>query len=417
MGEKIIVRINDLPLNVAGTKRDDLDLEFDREPDRAALVERVQQTISLPLLVNDEEREAHLIMCAFEVETEPVSVALPKLRLLGGVSAHADQRRLLKRFTTEGMIKSVGKMLLRTLRAGESQSFAQVSEFDNWRLATVVIAHPGKFEAVAPTLKGHYDAVTALVNPDEKLGRLHPGALLLLDYFVEDADYEISRPFSLSLALSFLPLKEEALPAEFSTAVVHREFFTEEELRQLGRDPGEADELRALLGREWDRTLSLHGDRNYEGVAKLWEPVASNPLFRIDHPEWEDDAYVRCQIHSVKSLLFIAHAQLGAREGSLARAASAFRLLQEVLEANPYSPADDASSGLPADWARIQNLNYVDTLDFAQSWFDGWAGMLQMMATDYMTATGIEPLDGAEVDAAIEAVGRRLRELKSILAE
>lgn len=214
-----------------------------------------------------------------------------------------------------------------------------------------------------------------------------------------------------------MPLKEEALPDEFRTAVVHGEFFTEGELRQLGRDPGEAGELRALLGREWDRSLSLHGEGDYEGVVKLWESVTPNPLFRIDHPEWEDNVYVRCQIHSVKSLLFIAHAQLGATEGSLARAASAFRLLHEVLEADPYSPADDESSGLPADRARIQNLNYVVTLNFAKSWFDGWAGMLQSMARDHIPETEIEPLDGAEVDAMIEAVERRLRELQSILAE
>ena len=417
MGEKIIVRINDLPVNVAGTKRGDLDLPFDHEPETAEIVERVQQRISIPLLVNDEEREAHLILCAFGVDPEPVSFVLPKLRLLGSVSGHAEQRKLRKRFTTKEMIKEVGKMLLRTLRAGEIQSFAQVPEFDNWRLVTVVIAHPGTFEALAPTLRGHYDAVTAFVNADERLSRPQPSALLLLDYFVEDADYEISRPFSLSLAVSFFPLKEEALPTELHIAVIHREFFTEEDLRGLGLDLGEADELRALLGREWDRTLSLHGDRNYKGVVKLWEPVASNPLFRIDHPEWEDNAHVRCQVHSVKSLLFIAHAQLGATEGTLACVASAFRLLQEVLKADPYSTADDASSGLPADWARIQNLNYVDTLDFAKSWFDGWAGMLQLMAGDVIPETGMEPLDGAEVDAAIEAVERRLRELKSVLAE
>lgn len=45
--------------------------------------------------------------------------------------------------------------------------------------------------------------MTAFVKADDRLSRQQPSALLLLDYFVEDADYEISRPFSLGLAVSF----------------------------------------------------------------------------------------------------------------------------------------------------------------------------------------------------------------------
>jgi hypothetical protein len=95
--------------------------------------------------------------------------------------------------------------------------------------------------------------------------------------------------------------------------------------------------------------------------------------FRIDHQEWSDKPYFRCQIHSGKSHLFIAHAQLG--NGDFEHhMPKAYRYLVEVLTANPYSMKGGASDRLPRRDAEVQNLNYRVTLEFAIEWFQGWGG-------------------------------------------
>ncbi len=89
---------------------------------------------------------------------------------------------------------------------------------------TIMFAHSGKFGIIAPTLRGHYDKWVTSIGPKGAFKDVHPSALLILDYFIEDADYEINRPFYLSLAVSFWPQKVEDLPSEFHTLMIHKEF-------------------------------------------------------------------------------------------------------------------------------------------------------------------------------------------------
>ena len=141
-----------------------------------------------------------------------------------------------------------------------------------------------------------------------------------------------------------------------------------------------ADELefKRLLKGRWEESFDLFKARSYDEIIELWAPLEGNSLFRIDHEVWSDKPFFRCQIQTGKAHLFIAHVQLGVSDFKSTHMPRAFRLLTEVLTANPYSMKGGAEDRLPRESASVQNLNYRDTLEFAVEWLSGWRGMLEI---------------------------------------
>jgi hypothetical protein len=140
--------------------------------------------------------------------------------------------------------------------------------------------------------------------------------------------------------------------------------------------------FKVFLKDRWNTGMDLFEAQNWEGVINLWKPLLSNPFFRIEHPEWADKPYFRCQIHSAKSQLFFAHVQLGQSAEYKTHVPIAYSLLNEVLLANPYSQKGESHDRLPTDHAETQNLNYRDTLNFALQWYEGWDGCFDVVGIE-----------------------------------
>jgi hypothetical protein len=163
-------------------------------------------------------------------------------------------------------------------------------------------------------------------------------------------------------------------------------------------------EFKKLLKGKWKESLDLMGAHQYKAIIDLWEPLYNNSFFRVDHDEWQDKPYFRCQIHSAKCQLFIAYAQL-VWENNNSSAPQAFEMLKEVLTGNPYSVKGASHDRLPIDHARTQNLNYQDTLNFAVKWFKGWGGpVLEMFG-----------ISEDEVERVEQRVYQRLSEIDYLL--
>jgi hypothetical protein len=133
-------------------------------------------------------------------------------------------------------------------------------------------------------------------------------------------------------------------------------------------------EFKKLLKNRWKESSQLLRAKRYQSIIELWEPLEELRYFKIDYDEWIDKPYFRCQIHIAKSHLFFAHVQLGVHSDREKHMPCAFKLLSEVLKANPYSMKGGATDRLPIEHAKVQNLNYRDTLNFANDWFKGWGG-------------------------------------------
>jgi hypothetical protein len=144
---------------------------------------------------------------------------------------------------------------------------------------------------------------------------------------------------------------------------VWQEAHTQEEL-----------EFKGLLKGRWNESLDLLAAERYQEIIDLWAPLEGLAYFRIDHKEWSDKPFFRCQIQTAKAHLFIAHVQLGQQSNSETHMPLAFKFLTEVVAANPYSMKGGAPDRLSAKHAEVQNLNYKDTLEFAVEWFRGWGG-------------------------------------------
>jgi hypothetical protein len=160
----------------------------------------------------------------------------------------------------------------------------------------------------------------------------------------------------------------------------------------IHRDPWEEGKttvelaFKKLLKGRWNKSLELLNAQQYQEMIYLWAPLDGHPYFRIDHEEWRDKPYFRCQIHRAKSDLFIAHAQLGAQNLET-HVPAAVRLLSEVLEANPYSMKGGDPDRLPTEHAENQNLAYQDTLNFAIKWIHEWGldigGMFDISESEF----------------------------------
>ena len=240
MSEKVIVRIPDVPINIAGTRHAKLTLDFDHEPSSDEILERIHHKLSFPSMGNDNDREIYLSLCAFGAESDKGLFEEHKLNLLGNESYHAYMRSLIQCFVNipgnERVIKEVGKKLLATLRDKEMHSYGFVgeNENENYRWLVSIQTHPGKFAEVAPKLRGkHYASLLALTSPGGIYEHLSLSAILSLDYFTEDADFDNNVPFYLSLAVSFFPLRVDNLPSNYHDRLVHVEMLTLDELREL----------------------------------------------------------------------------------------------------------------------------------------------------------------------------------------
>jgi hypothetical protein len=138
-------------------------------------------------------------------------------------------------------------------------------------------------------------------------------------------------------------------------------------------------EFKGILKGRWNTGFDLLSALNHEGIIKLWRPLLENPFFRVEHPEWQDKPYFRCQIHTAKCQLFYAHVQLGQAGDFEQHVPAAFALLKEILLGNPYSLKGASHDRLSTESARTQNLNYQDTLNFALDWYSGWETYLGML--------------------------------------
>lgn len=75
-------------------------------------------------------------------------------------------------------------------------------------------------------------------------------------------------------------------------------------------------EFKRLLKYRWNESMKLLEGGRYQKIIDLWSPLDNDGYFRINHVEWADKPYFRCQIHVAKAHLFILHVQLGVHSNS-----------------------------------------------------------------------------------------------------
>jgi hypothetical protein len=110
----------------------------------------------------------------------------------------------------------------------------------------------------------------------------------------------------------------------------------------------------------------------YQRVANLWRPLLDNEYFDTTHESWRDRPFFQANILNGKCQLFIALVQLNQYQvGEFGQ--QAFKILEEILDQPPFSMKGGSSTRLHTGDARVQNLNYRDTLQFAVDWFGGWS--------------------------------------------
>lgn len=163
-------------------------------------------------------------------------------------------------------------------------------------------------------------------------------------------------------------------------------------------------EFKSILKRRFKTSVDLFSSPDWRGILELWQPLLSNPFFRVDHTEWQNKPYFRCQIHAAKCHLFYAHVQLGQTAEYKKHVPKAFSLLQEVLLGNPYSLKGGSHDRLSTDDARTQNLNYRDTLNFALEWYNSWEGCFDIVG-----------ISDGDVQAAKSKIYNRLGEIEFML--
>jgi hypothetical protein len=175
---------------------------------------------------------------------------------------------------------------------------------------------------------------------------------------------------SLANQPSFPAYHEYMEDAIAAGSVIHRDAWSE----------GASEEevaFKGLLRGKLNQSLDLKGAEDWAGIITLWAPLGDNAFFHVDNPEWQTRPFFRSQIHSAKAQLFIAHAQLGVHEWD-EHAARAWNLLKEVLEGPPYAMKGGSAERLQREDARSQNLNYFETLRFAQEWLDAYGRVLAL---------------------------------------
>lgn len=141
----------------------------------------------------------------------------------------------------------------------------------------------------------------------------------------------------------------------------------------LGHSNEEEKEFKNLLKGRLSYSSDLLEQKKYESIIDLWEPLNNNEYFRVDNEYWVDKPYFRSQIHSAKSQLFISYIQLSQQGKFEDYVPKAMHHLNELLCGNPYSMKGASADRLEKKDALILNLNYIDTLSFANSWFKGWS--------------------------------------------
>jgi len=148
-------------------------------------------------------------------------------------------------------------------------------------------------------------------------------------------------------------------------AVIHvdpwEEAYSQEEL-----------EFKQLLRGRWEAGMDALNARDYQRVVDIWAPLKDNEYFDIRHPEWREKPYFLAQILSGKCQRFLALANLNNQAaGSLS--VEALETLEDLVRQPPFSMKGASPERLPQEHARVQNLNYRDTLTSALEWFSGWA--------------------------------------------
>ena len=157
------------------------------------------------------------------------------------------------------------------------------------------------------------------------------------------------------------------------------------------------DETADTLTSKLYQSIDLSNKGDWDGVIKLWEPYLTSPLFKVDITNFYTMPNLRIIIHGAKCCLFMAHLQIRGPDLEY-RWKEAIRLLQELLQNKPYSGTNFSNATRTA-----QNLNYKDTLDFANSWFD---------YTGFDTLSSVLSVAEPNLRRIHEDVQERLRELK-----
>ncbi|HEV2706961.1 MAG TPA: hypothetical protein VGV59_13615 [Pyrinomonadaceae bacterium] len=166
--------------------------------------------------------------------------------------------------------------------------------------------------------------------------------------------------------------------------------------------PDPEEDFRQLLGFLPDKlnhSLDLMSAGDYQGIIHLWEPVAANQFFRADL-DWSERPRLRVHILGGRCLLFIAYANShgGDFRYHLRRA---FGILQELLRCEPYV-SGTGDPPLSVTETLTQNLNFLDTLNFAADWLGTYDSFLELL----------EDISEVEVSDAYQKVYERARQLR-----
>jgi nucleoside phosphorylase len=165
--------------------------------------------------------------------------------------------------------------------------------------------------------------------------------------------------------------------------------------------------FKKLLKGRWNTQLDYWNRHEWLKIVELWEPLRSNEFFDVEHPHWQDKPYFRCQIHAANSGLFVAHAQLAAKDDEdFGHYRQAAHYLREVLKEHPYAMLGSSSERLSIEHARAQNDNFVTTLEFAHGFLAAWGGRL-------FRIIDLTEEDGEELKEKVEI---RMNELHWVLS-
>jgi hypothetical protein len=222
---------DDVYLNLAGTRRGTLRMEFDSEPSRDEVLIRLESILGFPYFPTVSDRSSYL---AHHATGAAESGRGLELELLGSPASRAACRPLLRAFIGDSLSEKIGTKLLDTLRDAERHSSSALIKVHGAQVLVLISTWPGRFSQAVTGLRGKWlREVDAILTHFKKMGA-DPSRIVALDYFVKDAEYEARRPAALELALSFLQVGSDALPREFDVVVLNAELLSDDDRSQLG---------------------------------------------------------------------------------------------------------------------------------------------------------------------------------------
>ncbi len=246
------------------------------------------------------------------------------------------------------------------------------------------------------------------------------GAKGFIDAYCSLAKNDSPRYIKLAYLVShmYLEVFEDRIPSN-KVAIIAKELGAEEYLTieidkgatkeivkgqvlEISNDEAESsdnlDETEETLTSKLHQSTDLLNKRDWNAIIKLWEPYLMSSLFKVDIINFYTTPNLRIIVHGAKCCLFVARLQIRNSPDLKYNWKEAIRLLQELLRNKPYSGTNFSKATRNA-----QNLNYKDTLDFANSWFDyvGFSNLSSFLS-----------IDESKLRRIHEDIQERLRELK-----